>query len=308
VIYSLRHRTTYCYEEPVSFAQCVLRLTPRTTATQTVLASTVAVQPRPTHEQAGVGPFGERTLRVQIEEPHEVLLIESQCRVDVHVPPTGDPADSAPWETVRRESFADTDLGSEGPAAYLYPTRRTPTTAAITDFARESFSPGRPIVAAAEDLMRRMRREFTYDPEATTVATSAPEAFERRHGVCQDFSHIMIAGLRGLGLPAAYVSGYLRTIPPPGRPRLEGADATHAWVAVWCGPGRGWIGFDPTNAMFAENDHIVLAVGRDYADVAPIDGIILAPGVQTLDVEVDVIPEDEAPALVAGLRRRDLRG
>jgi transglutaminase-like putative cysteine protease len=293
VIYTLRHRTTYRYEDSVSFAQCVLRLTPRSSPTQTVLRSTINVQPRPAHTQAREGPFGERTLRVLIDEPHEVLVIESQCRVDVHVPPTGDPAASEPWEDVRLESFSDRDLGPEGPAAFLYPTRRTPNAAPITNYARRSFPPGRPIVEAAADLMRRMHHDFTYDPEATNVSTPAAEAFERRHGVCQDFAHIMISGVRGLGLPAAYVSGYLRTIPPPGQPRLEGSDATHAWVAVWCGPARGWLGFDPTNAIFAENDHIVLAVGRDYADVAPIDGIILAPGVQTLDVEVDVIPEGE---------------
>ena len=293
MIYTLRHRTTYSYEDPVSFAQCVLRLTPRSSPAQTVLRSTISVKPKPAQTQTGVGPFGERLLRVLIDEPHEVLVIESQCRVDVHVPPIAEPADSEAWESVRLESFSDSDLGPEGPAAFLYPTPRTPNIAPITDYARASFPPERPIVEAAADLMRRMHRDFTYDPEATTVSTPAAEAFKRRHGVCQDFAHIMIAGLRGLGLPAGYVSGYLRTIPPPGQPRLEGADATHAWVTVWCGAQRGWIGFDPTNAVFAENDHIVLAVGRDYGDVAPIDGIILAPGVQTLDVEVDVVPEDE---------------
>jgi transglutaminase-like putative cysteine protease len=303
VIYTLRHRTIYQYEAPVSFAQCVLRLTPRSSATQTVLRSAITVEPRPAHTDAGFGPFGERTLRILIDQPHEVLLIESRCRVDVHAPPTGDPADSEPWETVRLLSFADSDLGPEGPAAFLYPTLRTPSIAPITDYARQSFTPSRPIAEAAGDLMRRMRRDFVYDPEATTVATPAAEAFVRRHGVCQDFAHIMIAGLRGLGLPAAYVSGYLRTIPPAGQPRLEGADATHAWVSVWCGPARGWLGFDPTNAVFAEHDHIVLAVGRDYGDVAPIDGVILASGVQTVGVEVDVIPEGEAlpPTLAAAI-------
>ena len=293
MIYTLRHRTTYRYEDPVSFAQCVLRLTPRSSPTQTLLRSAVTVLPRPHHTQTGVGPFGERTLRVLIDEPHEVLVIESHCRVDVHVPPAGDPAASEPWERVRLESFADSNLGPEGPAAFLYPTPRTPNTAPITDYARQSFPPGRPIVEAAADLMRRMYRDFTYDPEATNVSTPASEAFQRRHGVCQDFAHIMIAGLRGLGLPAAYVSGYLRTIPPPGQPRLEGADATHAWVTVWCGKDVGWVGFDPTNAILAQNDHIELGVGRDYSDVAPIDGIILASGAQTLTVEVDVIPETE---------------
>jgi transglutaminase-like putative cysteine protease len=147
-----------------------------------------------------------------------------------------------------------------------------------------------------------MRRDFTYDAEATDVSTAPGDAFQARHGVCQDFAHIMICGLRGLGLPARYVSGFLRTFPPPGRPRMEGADATHAWVCLWCGQDTGWIGFDPTNDVLAQDDHIVLATGRDYSDVAPIDGIILAPGKQTLDVEVDVVPESElaSPRLAFG--------
>jgi transglutaminase-like putative cysteine protease len=145
--------------------------------------------------------------------------------------------------------------------------------------------------------MGRMRRDFIYDSKATDVSTPPAEAFAARRGVCQDFAHIMICGLRGLGLPARYVSGYIRTIPPPGKPRLEGADATHAWVALWCGAEQGWIGLDPTNDLVVQGDHIVLASGRDYSDVAPIDGIILAPGKQTLKVEVDVVPETELALL-----------
>ncbi len=195
-------------------------------------------------------------------------------------------------------AFQTADLGPQGPAAYLYPTPRTPLVRSITDYARASFAPGRPIVEATAELMTRIKADFTFDSEATDVRTAPEEAFKARRGVCQDFAHVMISGLRGLGLPAAYVSGYLRTIPPPGASRLEGADATHAWVSLWCGEDRGWIGFDPTNAILVENDHIVLAIGRDYADVAPIDGIILAPGEQDLKVEVDVIPQDEQIAVL----------
>jgi transglutaminase-like putative cysteine protease len=296
VIYGLRHRTTYTYEDPVTFARCVLRLTPQSSATQTVLRSTVAVTPRPSSSLEGAGPFGEKTLTVVIDRPHRELVIEGRSRVDVHALALDDPSDSAPWERLRDHAYETRALGPEGPATYLYPTRRTPLAPAITEYARESFAAGRPIIEAAAELMTRMHADFVYDPEATTVSTPAVEAFAARHGVCQDFAHIMISSLRGLGLPAAYVSGYLRTIPPPGRPRLEGADATHAWVSVWCGDEAGWIGFDPTNAIMVENDHIVLAVGRDYSDVAPIDGIILAPGVQTLKVEVDVAPEPELDA------------
>ena len=294
MIYALRHRTTYAYEEPVTFARCVLRLTPRTSVGQTVLANTIKVSPRPSDIRDGIGPFGEKTRTLVIDTPHETLVIEANSQVDVHAPPPPEAGQSQPWERVRTDSLDSPTLGPEGPAAYLYPTRRTPAVAPITEYARLSFAPGRPIVAAAAELMTRIRDEFTYDPEATTVSTPALDAFTARHGVCQDFAHVMISGLKGLGLPAAYVSGYLRTIPPPGKPRLAGADATHAWVSVWCGAANGWVGFDPTNALIVQNDHVVLAIGRDYSDVAPIDGIILAPGAQTLKVEVDVIPQEDA--------------
>ncbi len=295
MIYSVRHSTTYTYEAPVTFARCVFRLTPRSSTTQTVLESMVTVTPRPSSTVRGAGPFGEQTLTVVIDNPHRELDIEARSRVDVHALPIGDPLDSERWEVVRSSAYETPLLGPEGPALFLYPTRRTPDARAITDYARASFSSGRPIIDAAAELMSRMHADFVYDPEATTVSTPTVEAFNARHGVCQDFAHIMISGLRGLGLAAAYVSGYLRTFPPPGQPRLEGADATHAWVSLWCGEERGWIGLDPTNAVFAVNDHIVLAVGRDYSDVAPIDGVILAPGVQTLKVEVDVVPDERLP-------------
>lgn len=292
--YRLRHRTTYAYDADVGFARCVLRLTPRSSPTQTVLESDVTVMPPPSAELDRTGPFGARTLTVTVDRPHRALVIEASARIDVHVPPAGDPHASPAWEAVRAAALAAADLGPEGPAAYLFPTPRTPIVPEITEYARASFTPGRPILAAADSLNRRIHAEFRYDPSATEVSTPVAQAFAARHGVCQDFAQIMICGLRGLGLSTAYVSGYLRTIPPPGQARLEGADATHAWVALWCGPERGWVGLDPTNAIPAGNDHLVLAVGRDYADVAPIDGVILASGAQSLKVEVDVIPEDEA--------------
>ncbi|THD57472.1 transglutaminase family protein [Phenylobacterium sp.] len=296
MIYAVRHRTTYSYEDAVTFARCVLRLTPQSSSAQTVLAAAIDVTPRPSDTRDGLGPFGEKTRTVVIDTPHASLVIEARSRVDVHAPYPPDPRRTAAWEAVRAETFESRRLGPDGPAAYLYPTRRTPAAPAITEYARRSFAKSRPILEAATELMTRIREDFTYDAEATTVATPALDAFTARHGVCQDFAHVMISGLKGLGLPAGYVSGYLRTLPPPGKPRLEGADATHAWVTLWCGEAQGWIGLDPTNAQLVQNDHIVLAVGRDYADVAPIDGIILAPGSQTLQVEVDVVPEAEIVA------------
>ena len=277
MIYQLRHRTTYSYEAYTTFAQCVLRLQPTSSDRQTLVED--------------VGPFGERILKVLIDKPHRALVIEARSRIDIHVQPVSSLFESMPWETIRTRSYQSADLGPQGPAAYLYPGERTPISSEITEYARRSFQPGRPIVDAASDLMGRINREFGYDTKATDVSTAAVTAFAERRGVCQDFTHIMICGLRGLGLPAAYVSGYLRTNAPLGQPRLQGADATHAWVALWCGEDRGWIGLDPTNNLLALNDHVVLAVGRDYADVAPIKGLILTPGSQTLKVEVDVIPE-----------------
>jgi transglutaminase-like putative cysteine protease len=294
VIYGLRHRTTYDYGNSVSFARCVLRLTPRSSPTQTVLESSVRVTPRPSLRQERTGPFGAEMVTVLVDRSHDTLVIEARSRIRVHTPPPPNATSTLPWETVRAQAFEDRNLAADGPAAYLYPTNRTPLVPRITDYARASLTPERPIVAAVSELMTRVYNDFRYDPGATEVSTPVWQAFDARHGVCQDFAQIMISGLRGLGLPTAYVSGYLRTIPPEGRPRLEGADATHAWISVWCGAEAGWIGFDPTNDILAADDHIVLANGRDYADVAPIDGVILAAGAQTLTVEVDVVPEERS--------------
>jgi len=241
----------------------------------------------------GPGAFGEEVRTVVITEPHARLIIEACARVDVHTPPIAFAFDT-PWESVRALSLASRLLGPDGPASFLYPTARTPIAPQITDYARASFAPGRPIIEAASELMGRIHADFRYDPEATDVRTPAAAAFAARHGVCQDFAHVMISGLKGLGLPAAYVSGYLHT--GRGGNRLLGAEATHAWVHLWCGEAAGWVGFDPTNAVTTRDDHIVLAIGRDYADVAPIDGVLLAPGAQTLEVEVEVTSENDLPS------------
>ena len=189
------------------------------------------------------GAFGEEVMAVAITEPHRALVIESRARVDVHAPPIAFAFDT-PWESIRTSSLQSRELGPEGPASFIYPTVRTPLAAEITDYARQSFTPGRPIIEAASELMGRIHADFSYDPDATDVRTPAREAFEARRGVCQDFAHIMISGLRGLGLPAAYVSGYLNT---GAGADYQGADATHAGGQLWCGKAAGWVGFDPTN-------------------------------------------------------------
>ena len=296
MIYSLRHLTTYRYARTVRFARCNLRLRPRDGEGQRVLESALHVAPEPTHRLERRDFFGLDTLTLTLDEPHREFAVEAVSRVVVEraAPPS---ESGLAWERVREAALALPSLGSDAPAHFQFPSQRVPLIPEVTDYARKSFSPGRGALGGAVELMHRIRDDFRFDAKATTVSTPLAEAFTLRAGVCQDFAHVMIAGLRGLGLPAAYVSGYLRTRPPPGRPRLRGADASHAWVALWCGPDvgeGGWIGLDPTNACIVHDDHIIVARARDYADVAPIDGIVASAGAQKLTVEVDVIPEDEA--------------
>jgi transglutaminase-like putative cysteine protease len=194
------------------------------------------------------------------------------------------------WEMAREDAFATGDIDPMSPAHFLFPSRMVSLDPEIRDYVRQSFAPDRPVLAAAIELIGRLKADIAYEIGATTVTTMPPMSFALRRGVCQDFAHIMISGLRGLGLPAAYVSGYLRTAPRTDPTRLQGADAMHAWVLVWCGAAIGWIGLDPTNAILAAQDHVMLAVGRDYTDVAPMDGVILGSGGQRIDVAVNVTP------------------
>ena len=289
MIYDIRHVTSYSYESPVSFARCSLRLEPRSGDGQKLVSHTVDIRPRPADRTIRHDFFGTQTESVLIETPHRSLRIDSRSRGSVcrHAP--GRSAPSPSWESVRDVAFEATSLGPSSPINYVFASPLVPVLEPVTLYAAQSFPPGSGILSGAVDLMHRIRTDFKYDPKATVVSTPLKEVFEKRHGVCQDFAHVMIAGLRGLGLPAAYVSGYLRTIPPPGKPRLQGADATHAWVSLWCGEGLGWVGFDPTNDILVENDHIVLAVGRDFSDVSPVDGIIVGSRKQKLAVAVDVL-------------------
>ena len=303
MIYTLRHLTTYRYARTVRFARCNLRLRPRDGDGQRVLESAVHVTPEPTRRLERRDFFGVDTLTLTLDEPHREFSVEAVSQVTIQRPVPPPPEAGLAWERVREAALGLPSLGPDGPAHFQFPSHRVPLVPEVTDYARTSFSPGRSAYGAAVELMHRIRDDFRFDAKATTVSTPLAEAFTLRAGVCQDFAHVMIAGLRGLGLPAAYVSGYLRTRPPPGRPRLRGADASHAWVALWCGADHGagegigeggWIGLDPTNACVVRDDHIVVARGRDYGDVAPIDGIVASAGAQKLTVEVDVIPEDEA--------------
>jgi transglutaminase-like putative cysteine protease len=290
MIYDIAHLTRYRYGAPVVVNDCVLRLRPRDEPGQRVRDFHIEAHPTPRDWSEAVDPFANRVARMRIETPHMEMSIKSKSRVEVNrsAPPIA--ALTPPWETLAAVAADSESLAPDSPAFALYPSRLVSLFPAATGYARESFTPGRPIYEGAVDLNNRINADFAYDSKATDVRTAPAEAFSARRGVCQDFAHVMIAGLRGLGLPALYVSGYIRTIPPPGKPRLAGADASHAWVTVWCGPSFGWLGLDPTNAIPEGDDHIVIARGRDYADVPPVDGLILSHGGHDLDVEVDVIP------------------
>lgn len=299
MIYEVTHVTRYQYRSTVPLARCLFRLTPVDRPNQRVLAQALMAEPTPAERAEAVDFFGNRITRVTIRTAHQTLEIRASSTVAVEPPDLPDPGATPSHEMVAALAAGSRSLAAADPVQGLFPSRLVPLLAEATHYAGRSFPPRRRILDGAMELNRRIRSDFAYDPTATDVATPVARVFAGRRGVCQDFAHAMIAGLRGLGLPARYVSGYLRTEPPPGAPRLEGADATHAWVEVWCGPGPGWIGLDPTNGIPAGDSHVVLAVGRDYADVSPVDGVVLAAGGQGLTVSVDVV-EAGRPERTAG--------
>ncbi|MBH0237803.1 transglutaminase family protein [Methylobrevis albus] len=298
MIYDIRQVSTYRYASPVPFSRHIMRMVPVDRANQRVILCDLDIEPPPGEYDDTLDFFGNRTASVAIAAPHDKLRIELRARVEVNAPEPFLAGLTPEWTEVRDLASGSDDLGPDSPVHFVFASPAAPLDAATTAYAAESFPPGRPVLEGAIDLMTRIHRDFKYSPGATDAQTRPAEAFAKKKGVCQDFAHVMIAGMRGIGLPVAYVSGFLRTIPPEGRPRLEGADATHAWAQVWCGEELGWIGLDPTNDIPAGEDHIVVAVGRDYSDVSPIDGVIVVSGGQTLDVGVDVIPfsPDAKPA------------
>jgi transglutaminase-like putative cysteine protease len=290
MIYDVRQTTSYAYASKVAYAHHVLRLTPIDRAGQRVQASALDIVPAPVERREGRDFFGNRLTWIHLAEPHDRMTIKVAARIVVAPAAAPAPEATPAWEEVRDEVFAATDIGATSPAHFLFASRLVSLDPEIRDYARESFPPGASILAGAIDVMRRIKQDFSYEIGATTVSTTPPMSFALRRGVCQDFAHIMISGLRGIGLPAAYVSGYLRTVRKDEAPDLQGADAMHAWVWVWCGAQAGWLGLDPTNALIAGDDHVVVAIGRDYSDVAPIDGVVFASGGQSLEVSVSVTP------------------
>jgi transglutaminase-like putative cysteine protease len=289
MLYDVRLALKYDYEAPVQGGRHLIRVTPVSIAgVQRVIAAGLSFDPKPQRKSTFTDFFGNSVTTISYHAPHDHLTIRLTARVQVE--DTQPPADLSPNLAALRQEIARTwSVAPDSPHHFLAASPRAPLVPEISAYADSAAAGAASVRAAAMALCLAIHRDFTYDPRATDVETKPDEAFALRKGVCQDFAHVMIAGLRGLGIPAGYVSGFLRTIPPAGKPRLEGADAMHAWVRVWCGQHTGWIEFDPTNAMIAGPDHIGIGHGRDYADISPIRGVLRTHGSHETTQSVDVI-------------------
>lgn len=289
MLYDVRLELTYEYDATVHGGRHLIRVAPITVpGIQRVVASSLSFEPRPQRESTFTDFFGNSATAITYIEPHDRLDIRLTARVqveDIHPP-----ADLSPTLPVlRREIARFWSVEPDSPHHFLAASPRVQLVPAITDYVEAVIADTHSVMSAATALCMAIHRDFAYDPRATDVETEPAEAFALRKGVCQDFAHVMISGLRGVGIPAGYVSGFLRTNPPAGKPRLEGADAMHAWVRAWCGQHLGWVEFDPTNAMIAGPDHISIGHGRDYADISPIVGVLKTHGSHETTQSVDVL-------------------
>jgi transglutaminase-like putative cysteine protease len=286
------HRTTYYYRDPATTSHHEARLTPRQSEFQKTITFDLDITPTPNTRRNRLDYFGNRMTYFGLTEPHQKLEIVANSMVETSPVELPDFRLTPAWETVvarlkedpRRDVLQATQMRFDSPLVK--------TDGSLEDYARSSFSRNRPTLDGVRELMDRIFSDFTYDPSATDLSTSVATVFQTRRGVCQDFAHVMIGCLRSLGLAARYTSGYLRTRPPEGKPRLIGADASHAWVSVWI-PDHGWVDFDPTNNLCPSDEHITLAFGRDFADVTPVRGVILGGANHDLEVSVDVEAMDE---------------
>lgn len=288
--YKITHTTAYQYTTPVSVCHNLVMLTPREDSRVQVHHHRIATQPTPQFTSRRKDAFGNVVHAFSIEENHRQLTVTSTNRVTV-AEQSLPPAEATPlWEPIREGVAARGDPNWIDCSRFVFDSPRIVRDPEFADYAAPSFAPNRPVLASLLDLTRRIHVDFQYDKQATVVNTATDEAFRLRRGVCQDFAHVAIACLRSIGLPARYVSGYLRTYPPPGQPRLVGADQSHAWAAAYCGAELGWVEADPTNNCLCGTDHVPIAWGRDYADVVPMRGVFLGGGAHQLKVSVDVQP------------------
>ena len=288
--YTITHKTKYDYGDVVPECFNIVRLAPRRIDDQVCEEHELTIVPEPTERVKRADYFGNQIEQFSIDSPHSSLEVTARTRINVTSRLIPDKASSPAWETlVVPKSQGRIDLLS---TQLAYDSVHVRSRSEFADYAKKSFTAQRPIMMALDELTHRIHEDFDFDPEATIVSTPVEEVFEKKAGVCQDFAHLQIACLRSLNLPARYISGYLRTYPPPGKPRLIGADASHAWVGAYCGPEIGWIDFDPTNDVIPSLDHVTIGWGRDYADVCPIQGVFTGGGKTVMNVSVDVLPEE----------------
>jgi transglutaminase-like putative cysteine protease len=287
--YTVEHETRYVYAAPVSQSWQLARLTPRKLPWQKLLSCAIQIDPKPDERHEAPDSFGNSVTHFGLHGAHRMLRVRMHCSVEVGDRPAVEDTPFVAWQSVRDTVRQQPQLDELVPARMCEPTLLVPLSEGARMYALESLTPGRDWLEAVTDLMQRIHAHFEFDPGATTVSTSVDEVLYQRRGVCQDFAHLMLACLRGHGLPARYVSGYLLTDPPEGQPRLMGVDASHAWVAAYS-PECGWVEFDPTNNQLADKRYITLAWGADFADVVPLRGVILGGGSQDMDVSVSVIP------------------
>ncbi len=289
--YKITHSTKYNYDAPVPVCHNVVYLTPRVTEFQSTSRHRLTVNPTPTASCKRTDYFGNTVSTFSVANSHRLLQVTATTSIALRSRNLPEAESTDSWEQVRADLMADRSAAGLAAYQFAFPSPHVPVEREIAEYATQSFSPQRPILAAVKDLNSRLHQDITYDPKATTVSTPISEVFQQRRGVCQDLAHLMLGGLRAMGIAARYVSGYLRTHPPAGKPRLVGADASHAWVSVYCG-AAGWIDIDPTNDVFPQTEHITLAWGRDFSDVCPVAGMFVGGGNHKLTVSVDVAPVD----------------
>ncbi len=291
MIYRVRHCTTFEYAQPVTFVYNLLHLKPRPLPWQTGHASRLTVLPEPAVLSEHRDFFGNILTYCAVQQKHDAMRILIESEIEVMSRPAP-PADGTPWKQSMEALHRMQGSACCDALQFSFDSKLLKSSALARDYALASCTPDRTIHAVAIDLMRRIHSDFTFDPTSTNVATPVAEVFEKRRGVCQDFAHIMISCLRSVGIAARYNSGYIQTTPPPGKPRLRGADASHAWVGVYC-PRSGWLDLDPTNNKIANEEFITIGWGRDYSDICPVKGVLVGGGKHKVKAEVDMIPEHE---------------
>ena len=292
--YNISHRTTYKYVHPVSFGNHVACLKPRSSTHNQLVRSALSIRPAPITLTERRDYFGNCLCYFSVQEPHHELVVEATSEVVRTSDAALNSRPSPPWEASTAALAEDHTLEGLEAHQFQFESSRIRIRPEFAAYALQSFTPRRPMREALRELTTRIYTDFRFDSKVTTVRTTVEEVFKKRRGVCQDFAHVQIACLRSIHIAARYVSGYLRTYPPPGRPRLIGADASHAWVSAYC-RGLGWLDMDPTNDVAPTDGHVTLAWGRDYGDVSPLRGLILGGGSHTLNVEVDMEPVEPQP-------------